>query len=404
MLVALLPYFPTSGSMARYNVNFVFLAIVLLALAVNRILVLDRTLKKVIFFFIVLQLFLILSYLFGLELFNSVGDIGSLLRPVVVALFIVFFYQGYSGVSDYQSFYNYLKGLSGPIILISVLYVIVGGSEVILGDFKFINFLYKRAAIDKSGIEYSATTFMGSTYPSAFLGFFLLCVLAFINQFINRKRISLIIFLLMVTILFTQSKPFILLSFFYYIAYLVFSRGKFAVYLFSVISFLLLVLFYSFFFEFMIDFLKVFELNSKAARSLLVMMTDTESSGTLNTRIEQIDYAIESVASNLYLVGAGLGRDIYLESWVSEVIYRYGFFGLTTYVAAYLFVTYKLFSLVLSSRKGMVFFGLFFWFSTLPISQLSGMMIENGKTMVLSAFMFSLIFFIINNNRKALKI
>lgn len=399
----LLPYFPSESSMASYNVNFVYFAIVLGAILLKGGFLFDLSLKKASLFFMVLQVYLLLSFIFSSEAFGGISDFGSLLRPTVILLFVLYFYQSFNNVRDYSDFHYYIKGLAKPILFLAVAYILLGFIEFLIGDFCFINLLYKRSAFYKTGIEFSSTTFMGSTYPSAFLGFFLLNVLFLINQFLKKRYLSLICLLLIFIIILSQSKPFILLVVSFYIIYFAFSMGKNFVKLSFFLAFTFILFLYPFALDIITTFLEYLSPNLRAARSMLVIVSDTSSSGTLNTRLEQVYFSIDSVSSKLYLIGAGLGRELYLESWIAEVIFRYGFLGFTAYFVTYLIITYRLYKITFFSRKNIVFFSLFYWFSSLIISELSGLQVENGKTMVLSAFMFSMIMIVLGRKSLVLK-
>lgn len=403
VFVVLLPYFPIRESMASYNVNIAYLAIVLAAILMKGGFVFDVTLKKVFFVFVFLQSLLLFSFISTSELFGGIGVFGSLLRPVVIYLFILYFYQGFNNINNHSDFISYIKGLTKPLVFVSILYIFLGGFEFLVGDFTFINLFYKRSNAYMSGIEFSSTTFMGSTYPSAFLGFFLLNILFLINKVSKKRYISVVCVFLIVMIVLSQSKPFILLAIFFYASYFVFAMGEKITRLVLSVFLIISPLLYFHMLDVFTKFLELISPNLKAARSMLVMISDTSSSGTLNTRLEQVFLSIDLVSEKLYLIGAGLGQEIYLESWIAEIIYRYGFLGLFIYVVVYLIITFKLYKYVFHARENIIFFSLFYWFSSLIFSQLSGLQIENGKTMVLSAFMFSLIMFVLRKKDFLLK-
>lgn len=130
---------------------------------------------------------------------------------------------------------------------------------------------------------------------------------------------------------------------------------------------------------------------SYAFRVLERLIFEFGSTGTIQTRLGQIELAWLSSLSN-YGFGAGLGRgdnQLHLESWVAATIYRYGIIGVSVYVLWFMWLAYRLLkrhqvSITLHMRM-ITYFG-FFWTITLPLSMVSGFQIETGKTAILSWF------------------
>lgn len=148
----------------------------------------------------------------------------------------------------------------------------------------------------------------------------------------------------------------------------------------------------------------------RQAQSLYLLLVDRESSGTLNLRKEQILHSFELTVNNPWFLGAGLGRDVLLESWISSYLYRYGLYGPMLFISAVLYIVIYSFKMLRKHAqdrflKGM-YLGFMVWGLTLPISQMSSPLNETGKTAALTMLVIGLMFALnerIKLNQKATK-
>lgn len=114
--------------------------------------------------------------------------------------------------------------------------------------------------------------------------------------------------------------------------------------------------------------------------------------GSAKTRYEQIAFALSSSAEHYYL-GAGLGNDYWLESWIAMFTYRYGFIGLIIYCL--FFITSAIFSfkkMRKSKSSAFIFIYAFstIWYINIPIIMLSSPMFEMGKNAIYSMLIVAL--------------
>lgn len=304
-------------------------------------------------------------------------------------LFCIFtFLQLSSKVKSRNDFLEYVSGLYFPLAIIVFIYISLGLSEFIIGNYSFINFLYKRSY--KYGIEHSATTFFGITYSSGFFGFSLLCLSIPTFLLLGKRRLLyLVSMLLILVVLLSQSKTMILSVLLFFPTYILLRKGG-NKYIFTSMLALFIPVFLIYGKGFLIYILNYLSSDFIAARSVLRIINNPEQSGTLSVRVEQVVNAWKLLSESSYLLGVGLGRSLYLESWIAEILYRYGVIGFFVYIIGYFLVAIKLFIKVLS-KDSALYVCLFIWFSFLPINQLSGLLIESGKTMVVFCFMLSII-------------
>ncbi|OOE43961.1 hypothetical protein BZG09_09215 [Salinivibrio kushneri] len=336
-----------------------------------------------IVYFFVLQILLFLSSYFGLSHEDlRMSDILSILRPVL--LFII-----YLSMAEASRRWNLINSnLFIVIIVISFFYAIV---EVFFTHYSFdvITFLYKREY--RPELFFTATTFFGTTYYSGYV-FYCLYLLSFVRVYSQKKAVDKLLMLLtFILVVLSLSKAMIAaLLVATYLLYLITLRG---------LLIKMVVVFLPFM---MIAGLILYERNIStflmgtgipALKSLNVLLYNTQSSGTLNVRIEQIVHAFESAQMFSPVFGAGLGKGVSLESLPASFLYRYGllglFFSLFIYISLLLVSLYKL---IRCGKERYPFYLAFFvWVFTLPITQFSGVMIEQSKMAFFSAIMLGLL-------------
>lgn len=112
--------------------------------------------------------------------------------------------------------------------------------------------------------------------------------------------------------------------------------------------------------------------------------------GSFNTRINQILFSIDQISNNPF-IGVGSGKDLYLESLYSYLLYKYAVPGLIFYFAMIYFICKQAKILIDSNvtQDIRLFFQTCYWFFLLsPLYFLSGPLFEVPK---LSLFFFAII-------------
>lgn len=124
--------------------------------------------------------------------------------------------------------------------------------------------------------------------------------------------------------------------------------------------------------------------------------------GSADHRMNQMQFAIESSLNN-NLLGLGLGKGIYLESFISSYTYRYGIIGFFMYVLFYLYGIKRSFKLSKESpsqEKKTTYIFLGVWLINIPILMLSSPMFEMGKNSIISIMLISILFSFKRNKQK----
>lgn len=388
-----LPLFPSAEKPASYNVNFAILIFSsLFFLGVFKLGYLR--LITVFVFFIPFQLALFLSAIFSLEGVGvNISYIISVFRPVYLFFLFSIFLGCMVSIKTDADLDNFLYKIRYYVALMAALGVFLALIEVFLGITNIQGVLYKRSAL--LSLENYITTFFSTSYHSGFFFFSLLVFAIPIFSYKSKFFQFLIWMAIGLVAILSQSKP-IVLSTFIILAYFVFfknSRLKLVVPVF-IFSFLA---FFSIIKQISLYIAEYFYDDSIAARGIVRILDKSEESGTLSVRVQQIFESIDFVSNNYFIIGAGMGQGIYLESWPAEIIYRYGFI---VFPYVFFLYAYALFCLAKTSvsyknknyiRLSFLSKALFFWVLFLPLTQFSGLMVEEGKLSVISMFLMALV-------------
>lgn len=391
ILLLFFPLFPTLMGVSQLHINFIFFFVAFLALMMCVRISFDYFILSsyILFFLLVLSS----SILYGDVVFS---DIPSIFRPLFLLVIFLFFLNYLAQGSDSEAqvysilkFTRLLKRMLIPVIFFSLvisLFEVFG--EGLIND--YIHFLYKRE--DRLDFASQATTFFGQTYYS---GFVFLTIMTLIMGLTADKTswsdwavISFSFFI----VLLSQSKPAIFVSFFLIFLFVALKARTF--FLIAVpFVFMLIALLHQYLFSFIIDIL--LGIDTIGTRSLLRMLEGVESSGSLSVRLNQISETYYLVLGNNPFLGLGVGRGVLLESWVAEMMFRYGFIGIFVFIVMVFYLTFiSLVSFFRLKKEGFVHahlpLFLAIWFLSLPILLLSSNMIENSKTAIVSMFVIAL--------------
>lgn len=269
----------------------------------------------------------------------------------------------------------------GACILLTFLYAL---GEVFYGDRLswFIYTFYKNDEVEiLSGL---AITFFRQTYFAAHVYLMLLSI-ALAMALLKQSYIWFALYLLSFSlVVMSQSKTGIVSAFFITVIIIFFSRR----YILSLAIgiFVAAIVFYV---------LSSGVLQEEYVfRSTIAMLEGR--SGSLDTRMGQIYFAFESTEKYSYLLGAGIGRDIYLESWVARVQYQYGLIGLILYILLWLYLV--LFSLRVffgvrnhSYYLAAISLGASAWFAIIPLISMSSDVFNINKNLFFVYFMYGVV-------------
>jgi len=312
----------------------------------------------------------------------SISNLTGLVRPIFLCTIALMFTKTLADIKDMEHvLYNLFKFIVFFTFLFSIFELFISASEAI------IETLYKRDFLKKS----VAVTFYGQSYFSAFANFTILVIVH--ARYLARKKFSsgMLLACAVLTVIFSQSKAMWFCLIAYAVIYTFITSNKVSKFL--LIS---LVLFSVVIFIDNLDTV-VFYLQSlglSSTNSLSTVLDNPEESGTLTVRVTQILFALDAIAENYYLWGAGTGTSLYLESIYASFLYRYGGMGLALFffsVFALCFINIKSYSRM-KNRDSLAHLALCLaiWSILLPISQISSPMIEISKPAILSVLMFSL--------------
>jgi len=256
--------------------------------------------------------------------------------------------------------------------------------------------LYKR-----EGFVWERTyiSFFVTTYFAGYISYVICCVF-FSLSVVRKNSLYVVAFLISsVCLVMAQSKAMYVSLMIMPFLVLFFSANKIPLKVFIV---LLLMISFLFVLAFKADILAFIAGYNEfiIANSAHRLLADPESSMTLNYRLEQVFLAFSLMAENITLIGSGLGRELYLESWVAAYVYRYGLYGLFGFfvISCYVFyINIGLYKMLLSKgykdkTAGLVL-GVAVWGVTLPITQISSPMIDTGKTAFISMMLIGFTFY-----------
>jgi hypothetical protein len=114
----------------------------------------------------------------------------------------------------------------------------------------------------------------------------------------------------------------------------------------------------------------------------------------VSVRLDQFFTAVDDSLDN-YLLGVGLGRNVYLESYLAAYTHRYGLVGFLIYNVFYVFLavySYSMYRKTSSIDKRVVYLFGMLWALNLPLLMLSNPMFEMGKNAIFSIFILSVLF------------
>lgn len=383
ILILVFPLLPVyfGASQVHINLLVIFVASIVIFLSLVFGKGLGRADPVVFMYYSLAQVLLIPSYWHdiqsGVEGFSGVV---SFLRPTLLYVMYLTFNSTARGV---------LNGDSKLLIYFLVLSLLYSVVELFgLWDWA-VYFFYKRE--EKIAIARAVVTFFGTTYYAGYV-YLVFFLLSYSTYLVKKKPTYLLLSAgaLILTIA-AQSKIIwlsLILSLFmlaYFNAKGSSGKVKFLVFVIAAFSFLF------FGFEYLYKVLLSLEL--KSVRSLNTLLFNTENSGTLLVRLEQILFSVNSLIDNNTIFGLGLARELELESWVSLFLYRYGLLGFLSFIA---FVFYLVFTSITNMKRlrgsRYYFYSVIclIWSLLLPLTQLSTAMIELSKLAVISSFMIAL--------------
>jgi hypothetical protein len=386
-LIAFFPLFPPIFQRNEQHINIIALFLSLFAIFSFKIRI-DLYQRVYLFsYFFIFQLALMLSFWLGTEPIGGYSDILSYHRPIM--LFIMAFGLVVL-IDDLELTYLKLTKIFKVIVTVVFVYSLL---EVFAFDvFSAVMFLFYRIE-DKSNIGGTAVSFFTLPYYSSYI---LLIVLPFLISFrklTKQKSDSKYIFFCFISIILTQSKMGIVLAigiFFFYAFLSANLKNKLKVSLF----FLIMLSIAGYFIIDFISYLKT-EFGGNFARTLHLMLTNTEQAHNLNERLKDITETYAEIMLNNPYVGIGLGKGKTIEIWIGSILYRYGFVGLLFFIMFFLFTGLKAIMMISKVHKSSPIQAellkiIAIWSLTLYISQLSGFMFEMSKAAVFSMLMLAL--------------
>lgn len=351
-----------------------------------------KILYLVLFFWIVSQIILICTFLTSSTEQMSLMAFPSLFRPLF--LFFIFFSVF---VLNLNSKDNKLIFLLSALIILMFVYNLLQVFSIPYFDTIHKMFYFR----DKFEGRSVYINYFFTSYSAGYIA--LIPFFVFLSLFVTtRIKVYLYMFFMAsVVLVMAQSKT----MFFAALAgcILIFLVG-FKNWLFKLLAVLVAILLIYLFYlnlDSVFSFLK--EVGFRQARSLEILFTDRSESGTLNVRNEQIFYAFEEMKEMPFYLGVGLGREIYLESWVADSLYRYGVYGIGLFFSFVVYSSLWALRMVrqskLKSFERGIYLSFFAWAVTLPISQMSSPLHETGKTAALTMFFIGAVFAIREKNR-----
>lgn len=389
----LLPQLPPIFGRSEFHINIYVFAFSVFILFRYPIINSSRSVIPLCYF-LFFQFMLICSYWLGVEDFGGMSDIPSYYRPIML---MVITFAFLSLMDDYESIYESTLHIIRMLVLLIFIYSVL---EVFAFNvFSSLFHAFYRLE-NKGNIDGVAVSFFTLPYYSAYiLNTFFIFLLSSHNK--EKKFKSLIFVLLCISSIFlTQSKMGIALCFavlfiFYFMQSKIISKV-----IILAMFFVFITASYIYLYDF-VSFMKN-EYGGHLFTTLYVMMANTEQSGNLMERVNDIYNTYKLIENNNYFVGVGLGKGVTIEIWIASLMYRYGVPGLVFFIVTYLFI--GLYSWYLSLKESDFYRSELLkicsiWALTLFISQLSGFMMEVSKCAVISCFMLALVTFSLNRSK-----
>lgn len=337
---------------------------------------LNRSDATVATFFLFLQLFLLVSLI--LEFIRGEAELGSIpssLRP----LFMCFTYLGFRALFEKNRPELILGYFFSTALVLFSLWLLV---EFLFPVFRsIVNVIY----FDTDRIKgFSFLTVFATTYFSGF--FYFMLFMYSLARFVFGSSLRMFWFLGVlvsgVMIFFSQGKT----------SYLAAVLGSFFIVYFKAgsVGRLLALAFFSFLvlnFVLYYEQIKsvVYNIDYFSMHQLYLILEHGLDFGSMSVRIEQVVFAFQLSIDNL-MFGVGMGRGIYLESFLAAFFYRYGVAG--TFFYFFLFIYLACLSVkglgIKESEERMLIVFFFSWLILTPVIMISSPMIEMGKNSVFS--------------------
>lgn len=333
---------------------------------------------------------------------NNLHNISEFISGFKIVYFLLYVIVGYVFGYAIKSPIKRFEKLYFSILIVSVLVSIV---ELSIPSVSY--FLYKRAELDI--LSDKLTSLFNTTYHYAFFLFWGGCFYLSKLFYSVDERLELKLYIINVAIslailgfiLMTQSRNFILISLFLVFIKtftLVVKRVHDIKMTISVVIVVLMFLLLVYFF-----FTEIESRFSYVVHGINYLFSggvdfSGGGSGSFNTRINQIIFAWDSISSNPFF-GAGVGKDLYLESIYAYLLYKYGLIGLVTFFIVIIILSYlsKKNEIMVKYLNDKIFFNSCFWFFSLsPFYFLSGPLFEVPK---LSMFFYCLIGLLLGYSR-----
>lgn len=384
----LFPQLPPIFIRSEIHINFYSILLALFFIINFKIHMGYRERLLIFGYFIIMQVLLIISYLFGVEFFESYGELPSLFRPIMLLIVTL----GFSSLlGNDENIYDSLLSAAKIIVLLVFIYSLL---EVFSFEaFSGIMFLLYRIQ-DKSNIDGVAVSFFTLPYYASYvLSIFLPLLLSNARRCLNITSISFVLMCIFSVVL-TQSKTGIFLSILIVFIYLYMSSSSF--------SKLLVVTLFVFISLLAIFFLKDFviylneEYGGNFAKTLDLILSGSDQAYNLTERQDDITSTFYRVIQVNPFIGLGLGKGETIEVWVASIIYRYGLLGLFYFTAYFVVIGLYSFQKIRLSDHSVFDTNIellkmvSIWALTIFISQLSSFMLEMSKCGVLSCLMFAL--------------
>lgn len=384
-IILMFPLFPFLMKDSQIHINIVMLILSLFVVLKKRNEVFNYIIPLCIFYiFNFFLLFLSISF----DLVNSdISYLFSLLRPMIYISLSISLVCFFCNEDDHISVINYAMAF---FVVTSFIYSLLELSNYPAAK-ELIGLLYKRPY--KTDIQDVSTTFFGVTYSAGF-AYLSSLVFTYSNFLANKSYRSLfLVFLNVLLILFCQSKPMILCMVIM-IMWPYYFRSKFLIKLLLAIFLVILTNLFFLNTAFIVDFINSNFYEVRFLRSIARILNPELEAMTLYARIDQIYLAIKETEYSYHLLGAGMGKGVYLETWLAALLYRVGSLGLLAYIfyCTYLYLCSKKLSLV-NQASYHLYSLVCCWIILLPISQLSSLIIETSKGIFLMALFSVVILF-----------
>lgn len=320
-------------------------------------------------------------------------DLASIASSFKVIYFVFYILLGYAFASCSMSSPNSFMKVYNWLLVFALVFGVI---ELIFPSISY--YLYKRENLEI--LEDKVSSIFNTTYHFAFFLFF--GFLYYLNLLFLRLRTSsrksLAIPLINLCVIFSfillsQSRMFVItaifITFFLFLNAMCKANNKLNFLIPATFAVILVSLAIVYFWD---EFSERFYYIVYGVDFLLSGKLDFSGDGvgSFNTRINQILFSIDQISNNPF-IGVGSGKDLYLESLYSYLLYKYAVPGLFFYFAMIYFICKQAKILVDSNvtQDIRLFFQTCYWFFLLsPLYFLSGPLFEVPK---LSLFFFAII-------------